>query len=97
MYHVFINIITFYLRPAFLFKALVIGISFSQGKVKLGRVNGEFESADSKLLDKCSQIQRKSDLGLVSGRLELNGAVKQRGKESSLATDTEVNGCFSTY
>ena len=45
-----------YLRPAFLFKALVIGISFSQGKVKLGRVNGEFESADSKLLDKCSQI-----------------------------------------
>ena len=56
MYHVFINIITFYLRPAFLLKALVIGISFSQGKVKLGRVNGEFESADSKLLDKCSQI-----------------------------------------
>ena len=45
-----------YLRAAFLFKALVIGISFSQGKVKLGRVNGEFESADSKLLDKCSQI-----------------------------------------
>ena len=45
-----------YLRPAFLFKALVIGISFSQGKVKLVRVNGEFESVDSKLLDKYSQI-----------------------------------------
>ena len=83
-----------------MFKAQVIRISFSQGKVKLVRVNDEFEltdfeGADSKLLDRCSQIQRKSDLCRVSGRLELNRAAKQRIKESPLATDTAMNGCFS--
>ena len=52
---------------AFLLEALVIRISLIQGKVKLVRANGkfeltEFESADSKLLEKWSQIQRKWDL-----------------------------------